>query len=133
MDCVANYALNPFLWLAATHATKPCAMKDMQGVLRAIKKDPDRFERAAVTPCRTFRLISPVHLTGSGPGHGAEPGHHLLPVAGRNSGHYWPGALLHRDLCPVEFLGLFRTVGASADLPQPGLLDILVPGEPHCV
>lgn len=41
VDCVANYALNPFLWLAATHATKPCAMKDMQGVLRAIKNDPD--------------------------------------------------------------------------------------------
>lgn len=96
-------------------------------------EESSRLERAALTRCQTFRRNPPVRLTRPSPGHGAEQVHQVLHVAGCDSGHHRPGALLCRDLRPVEFLGLLRAVRASADLPQPDPLDILVHGGPHRV
>lgn len=78
-----------------------------------------------------FRLKPAAPL--SRPNYGAGFMDHLLPVHRSDYGHCRPHSLLHWNLCTFEFLGLFRAVWASADLPQPGPLDILVHGAPHCV
>lgn len=79
--------------------------------------------------CEILRRRPPVHLTW--PHYGEREVHQALPVPGFDFGHRRPRPLPAGDLRTLEFLGLSRVFRAFADLSQPGLLDILVHGEPH--
>lgn len=65
------------------------------------------------------------------PKHGAGKVHRLLHRPGRLPGRGRPPAAPHRHLRSAALLGFLRPVRAAAHLPQPGSVDILVPGEPH--
>lgn len=55
--------------------------------------------------------------------------HNAVHVSGGDTGHHRPDLSPDRDIRALALLGFFRLFRTFADLPKPGLVDILVLGE----
>lgn len=128
LSAAANEQHNPLLWLDTSlvlwKKCKACWNRMIQRIGKQFSGE------TCCHSCQTFRRHPPVRLTWRC--YGAEKVQRPLLITGCDSWHHWPLPLLHWDLCTFELLGLFCVLRTFADLPQPNLLDILVPGEPHC-
>lgn len=116
---------------ASCYCTKvKCSMEStgMQGIL---------FKRTSAEPAPSICEKVAMQFWGArySHGNGLQGLLRALRSLPRSSGGLWccgPGPLPRGHLCSNQLLGFLRALRASHCLPQLSVLDLLVPGKPHC-